>query len=1063
MPDHDDPSQLPPTGEAASASKGGGAPGGELPRPDRAWSFSKGDRVGKYTLRDPLGRGGFGEVWRAERRSPNMTVAIKVVRRDRVDANSLSRFSAECQALAMLDHPCIARIHEAGVTESGSPYLAMEYIHGVPLREFCDREMLGIDERLAIAAKLCDAVHHAHTQGIIHRDLKPDNILVSIHGGGEPTPKVVDFGIAKAVNKNVRLSDVTITQDLHTTIGTPLYMSPEQLESTQTGVDTRTDIFALGVVLYELLAGVLPMTPGDGSRGGLDELLRFAREERPEPGPRFASLSEQERATIALRRGRMRPQALEKLLRSRLRHLPMKAMRPERNKRFSSAAAMAQDIRHYLAGESFAEAAAEGRLERLGRSVRRNKLAYASGVMIVLLLSGWTVTATLALQRALAAEAAASFEAARATEAEERAVTRADELALAAEFQRSQLGAIEPSVMGAQIREDLLAEAGDRWRRAGLEESEIAERTASIAALLGSVNMTNIALRTLERNLFDQTLRAIDERFASQPVLRAQLLQSASKSLRELGLHERAIPPQREARSVFVEALGEDDLSSIVAGVELARALRDAGEIVEAETLIRRVLQSAERSLGPDDPATLAAIGVLAHLRSDAGDLQAALVGHRQAMEGWRRLGSELDPAALTAAANYGAALRALGRADEAEPYYRLVLEGRRRTLGEDAPDTLAAMNNAGVLLLESLDRPEDAAPLLLEALEVRRRVLGDLHPGTIATMTNVGVLRLRQGRNGEARRVLEEAHATAVHVLGVSHPSALSAAANLAGLRRDAGDLTGAEALLRDAAEAAGSSLGERHGTTLRLKHDLADVLARSGRLGEAGRLFAQVLEGRRETHGLDHPHTSATAKALGDVRAAMGDASGAEAVYRELLQTHARRGDVERRQAWAAASALASVLQRQGKASEALPVLERAASLAEAEFGPTHINTLTAVHNLGAALLEEGRFEDAATMLGPRVSDAREAWAGRDGPRLGVYLLRLGAALLSTGRAREAEPVLLEAHALLAGALGEGHGYPRQAAAMLASLYETLHNAEPGAGHDASAARWRGLEAGG
>ncbi|MCC5787507.1 MAG: serine/threonine protein kinase [Phycisphaerales bacterium] len=1062
MTEHDDPLQLPPTGEAAHPSGGGSEPGDTAPR-DGSWSFVKGDRIGPYILRDALGRGGFGEVWRAERRSPNMTVAVKVVRRDKVDANSLARFSAECQALAMLDHPFIARIHEAGVTETGSPYLAMEYIHGVPLREFCDREMLGIDERLAIVAKLCDAVHHAHTQGIIHRDLKPDNILVSIHEGGEATPKVVDFGIAKAVNKNTRLSDVTITQDLHTTIGTPLYMSPEQLESTQAGVDTRTDIFALGVVLYELLAGVLPMTPGHGTRGGLDELLRFAREQRPEPAPRFASLSEQERATIALRRGRMRPQALEKLLRSRLRHLPMKAMRPERNKRFSSAAAMAQDIRHYLAGESFAEAAAEGRLERFGRSVQRNKLAYGSGAMIVLLLAGWTATATVALQRALAAEEAASFEAARASEAEERAVARANELALAAEFQRSQLGAIEPAVMGAQIREDVLSEAGSRWRRAGLDEGAVAERAAALGSLLDGVNMTNIAMRTLERNLFDQTLAAIDERFASQPLLRAQLLQSAAKSLRELGLHGSAIVPQREARSVFVQALGEEDLSSIVAGVELARALRDAGELGEAEALIRRVLESAERSLGPDDPATLAAIGVLAHLRSDAGDLQGALVGHRQAMEGWRRAGSELDAAALTAAANYGAALRALGRSDEAEPYYRLVLEGRRRTLGDDAPDTLAAMNNAGVLLLESLDRPEEAEPLLLGALQGRRRVLGDAHPGTIATMTNVGVLRLRQGRRAEAGRVLREAHASSTRVLGPSHPSTLSAAVNLAGLKRDSGDLAGAESLLQEAADGARVSLGERHPTTLRLLHDLADVLARSGRLGEAGRLFAEVLDGRRETHGLDHPYTSATAKALGDVRAAMGDAAGAETIYRELLETHTRRGEAERRQAWAAASALASVLQRQGRRADAAPVLERAAELAEAEFGRTHPNTLTAVHTLGAALLEEGRFEDAAAVLGPRVSDAREAWTERDGSALGLYLLRLGAALLSTGRASEAEPVLLEAHALLAGALGEGHGYPRQAAAMLASLYETLHNAEPGAGHDASAVRWRGLATGG
>jgi len=391
--------------------------------PTESYSYQPGDTIGPYTLRKALGRGGFGEVWRAERTNPDLTVAIKLIRRDKVDRKNLARFSSECQAVALLDHPNIARIHDAGVTEDGVPYLAMEYIHGVPLHIYCDRERLGLQERLELVAKICDAVHHAHTQGIIHRDLKPENVLVSIHGSEEPQPKVVDFGIAKAVNKNVRLSDMTITHDLHTMIGTPAYMSPEQTESTQAGVDTRTDIFALGVMLYELLTGALPIWEEQLEDAPIDTVLQAARQDRPVPVARLATMDEQRVREAAFRRGNIDPDALQRQLRSRLHHLPMKAMRIDRNKRFSSAAAMATDIRNYLEDRDFIEAAAEPWLDRAIRRVRHHRLAYASAAIIVLLLIGGVVATSIGLQRALVAEATAAAEAERARTAESRALT----------------------------------------------------------------------------------------------------------------------------------------------------------------------------------------------------------------------------------------------------------------------------------------------------------------------------------------------------------------------------------------------------------------------------------------------------------------------------------------------------------------------------------------------------------------------------------------------------------------------------------------------------------------
>jgi eukaryotic-like serine/threonine-protein kinase len=368
--------------------------------------FQPGMAIGPYVLRKRLGRGGFGEVWRAERRQPDMTVAIKVIRPDRVDKTNLARFSAESQALALLDHPNIARIYDAGVTDNGIPYLVMEYVQGVPLDEYCDRERLTIRQRLELMARICGAVHHAHTQGIIHRDLSPDNILIAVHETDEPQPKIVDFGIAKAINKNLRLTDHTLTQDLNTLLGKPAYMAPEQAEATQSGVDTRTDIFSLGVILYEMLTGVLPISMKQLRDASIEAVLAALRGERPDPSTRFETLDDETSRNAAHHRGVSDPRDLHRLLRGRMQHLPMKAMRPERTKRFSSAAAMATDIRNYLEDKDFVEAAPEPWSDRAGRWIKRHKMPFVAAVLIAVSLVAGIIT-TWAMWQAERARAAA--------------------------------------------------------------------------------------------------------------------------------------------------------------------------------------------------------------------------------------------------------------------------------------------------------------------------------------------------------------------------------------------------------------------------------------------------------------------------------------------------------------------------------------------------------------------------------------------------------------------------------------------------------------------------------
>jgi WD40 repeat protein len=374
---------------------------------ERARGWAKGDQIGPYKLRKRLGSGGFGEVWLASRRSPDLDVAIKVLKPGVTDEDSVRRFEVEAQALAFLEHQYVAKIHDAG-TVRGLPYIAMEYVEGKPLTRYCDDRRLSFEQRLELMVRVCEGVQHAHQRGLIHRDLKPDNILVTeiVRHPKEvdeherllvvdqtdgkvivAVPKVVDFGLAKAAEKTVRLTDGTLTVDLGKMMGTPEYMAPEQAGHQPHEVTQKADIFALGVILYELLSGTLPLTREELRNRAVEELVAMLRgTPRPEPSTRFGRLDEQSVNDVSYHRGEMTAKELGSRLRSRARHLCGKALRLEPDKRFSSAAMLGLDIRNYLEDKDFEEAAAEPRRDRILRNLRRHKLPYAAAASVFLAL-----------------------------------------------------------------------------------------------------------------------------------------------------------------------------------------------------------------------------------------------------------------------------------------------------------------------------------------------------------------------------------------------------------------------------------------------------------------------------------------------------------------------------------------------------------------------------------------------------------------------------------------------------------------------------------------------------
>jgi serine/threonine protein kinase len=371
-------------------------------------SEKSGDTLGPYKIREKLGEGGCGVVYVAEQMEPvRRRVAIKVIKLGMDTRNVMARFEAERQALAMMDHPNIAKVLDAGATETGRPYFVMELVRGIKITDYCDQNHLNTRQRLELFIQVCHAVHHAHQKGIIHRDIKPSNILVTLHDG-VPVPKVIDFGIAKATEG--RLTNLTVYTEMRQFIGTPAYMSPEQAEMSGLDIDTRSDIYSLGVLLYELLVGRTPFDAEALIQSGLDEMRRTIREREPQrPSTRLSTMVDADLTAVAKRQSAEAPKLVH-LIRGDLDWIAMKALEKDRTRRFESASGLALDVQRFLKNEPI-EARPPSGLYRFQKMVRRNQTLFAAGAAVLAaLILGLGLSLYLyvqerrALQRAVAAE-----------------------------------------------------------------------------------------------------------------------------------------------------------------------------------------------------------------------------------------------------------------------------------------------------------------------------------------------------------------------------------------------------------------------------------------------------------------------------------------------------------------------------------------------------------------------------------------------------------------------------------------------------------------------------------
>ncbi|MCC6359286.1 MAG: serine/threonine protein kinase [Phycisphaerales bacterium] len=747
-----------------------------------------GDRIGPYELVEPLGEGGFGEVWLAEQREPRRRVALKIIKAGMDSKEVLARFEAERQALSVMDHPNVARIFDAGRSELGRPYFVMEYVPGRPITDYCDAARLGVLSRLKMFVGVCRALQHAHTKGIIHRDLKPSNILVT-HRDGEAVPKVIDFGIAKATSAT--LTDQTLQTQAGRLLGTPEYMSPEQAESGGIDVDTRSDIYSLGVILYQLLTGALPLDRELLRKKEYSGLVRTIRELEPlPPSTRLTALhvargSSGDGATpveIAQRRN-TEFAALTRQVRGDLDWIVMRCLEKDRARRYETAGSLAADIQRHLAGEPVV-AAPPSRRYRLTKLWRRHRPAILIVSSIAVLILGALAVTLQQWQQAVHARA------------------RADAFNV---FLKQLLTAAQP----ARSRGEKL---------------------------------------TVREVLDDAAKRIEAQPISGQPLVEAEIRSTIGETYFALGLFGQAQSHLRAADEIQSRLLGDEHPDVLRTRSQLARCHAWAGEGDLAVALARPTLERQRHVQGEDHPETLRTMSFLGNGLLLCNKVEESVACLREALAGQQRtLGPEHEDSVETMF-YLSWSLNTLSY--ESVSIARDALEIATRSLGPDHPHTSYAWLFLGMACRQNREFGE-AEVCLRRALEETQRIFGEEHVRTSDCLAELGVTLKHTGQPDEGIEIERQAVAIARRTYGPGTKWSLRAQQSLGFLLNEARRWTEAADVLADAVEESRRIRGNEDFETLNTLNSLARTFQSLGRLEEAAACAGEAYETARRTDG--------------------------------------------------------------------------------------------------------------------------------------------------------------------------------------------------------------------
>ncbi len=809
-------------------------------------------RIGPYRLLEVVGEGGFGVVWLAEQVEPvRRRVALKVIKPGMETAQVVARFEAERQALAVMDHACIAKVFDGGTSPvdspgHGRPYFVMELVRGLPITRHCEQHELALDERLELMIRVCEAVQHAHQKGVIHRDLKPSNILIEYEDDAA-TPKVIDFGVAKALH--ARLTERTLYTEQGQLIGTPEYMSPEQAEMSGQDVDTRSDVYSLGVILYQLLTGELPFDSEmlrSAGFAGVQKILRETNPPRPSTrtsGDTTVRLSSED-APSGTRR-RLDSRELTRRLRGELDWIAMKCLEKDRSRRYESPGALATDLRRYLDNEPVL-AGPPSTSYRLRKFASRHKAMFASAAAVLVAL-------VLGLGATSYGFWNASLERERAEEAERMAIGERD----AASAARAEAEASAASAEAVtDFFEDMLAGVRPEAQGKDVTVADMLERAAS----------------------------SVGDRFGDRPRIESRIRTTIGQSYVALGRYDEAVAHLERSLELAERELGRENRAVAHTTHELAEAVYRSGDYPRARELEERALGVRERLLGEEHNEVADSHNTLGAICWRTGDYDGAEEHLRKAMDIRRALWGDEHPAVAASWSNLMAINMSLHRYDDAFEAGSKGLEIQTRVFG---PDNARTLNTRHGLATVAMARGDfDYAAREFKAVHAtREQKLGADHPETLSSMEMLGSAYKELGRYDEAEPLIRNSLETRVSTLGADHPSTLTSRRSLASLLSQMERHDESISLYEESLASLERTLGPTNPSTLNCLRAMADACERAGDHERAYACFTRALDATRSASGPDDPR-------VGDVLLERGSflrrADRLDECERDLLVAH-------------------------------------------------------------------------------------------------------------------------------------------------------------------------------
>jgi non-specific serine/threonine protein kinase/serine/threonine-protein kinase len=818
--------------------------------------------IGPYHLIEKIGEGGMGQVWLAEQTEPlRRQVVLKLIRAGMYDDSKLRRFQAERQSLAIMDHPAIAKVFDAGATTDGQPYFVMEYVPGEKITSFCDHKKLKVRERLDLFVKVCEGVQHAHQKAIIHRDLKPANILV-VELDGKPAPRIIDFGLAKAVEP---VAGETLFTQAGGLLGTPGYISPEQADPDCKDIDTRTDVYSLGVLLYELLTGLLPFDTKQWEKKPLYEVMRQLKEQDPPSPSTRVGMAKDSSTSSAEMRG-TEPKQLASLLHGDLDWITMKALEKDRARRYGTPSELAADIQRYLINEPVVARPASAGYQ-LRKYVRRHRIGVAAAAALILLLAGFAGMEAVQIKRI--------------TQERDRTARERDRANRIADFATGMFKVSDPS------------EA----------------RGNSVTA----------------REILDKASKNIESNLANDPDMQAQMMFVMGATYQGLGLLPQSEQILRKTLEIQKRTQGPDNAATLHTMLILGSTLMYEGKGAEAEEVERQALDTDERTLGPKNPQTIRTTVVLGGTLLSEGKNTEAEALYRELLPTLRNvLGSE-NGTTIASMNNLALAETQLANYPQAEDLIRQVLEINKRKLGPDHPETLRPLTNLSYILRME-GRFKESEATAREALEANRRIFGPEHPVTLVSSQYLANAFLGEGRFNEAEKLCRETLGLRKKVEGPSNGETLESAAMLALDLMYQGKYAEAENLDRGALDTWRNAAHRKDIENTLVGFQFPYVLERAGRYSEAETTAREVLEPMRHTWGPRSPNTLLVMNALALALAHEGHNAEAEDLAKQAADLESQVPMPEHVDNKFTSYYLACVAAIEGRHDEAISMLDKA-----------------------------------------------------------------------------------------------------------------------------------------